>query len=308
VKNFYVIIDCDPGIDDAMAIMNAINSEKIEVKLLSTVSGNLTIEETMKNALKLTEIFKKDIPVAEGAREPIKRQAVYAGKAQGTKGMGGFTFKTPKTKPFILKSPDAIYFFLKENPAKNTTIMCLGPLTNIANLLKKFPDAKEMISRIVFMGGSKDETGVKDPYREFNVAFDPEAIQIVFDSRIPLVMVPMELGHIAYFTHDEQERIKRANSVGAIFYKMFSKYNDFHVGKLGAAVHDSCASLYLSYPEIFRLEPAFLEVKYHKKGEVEYGFVKCDFHFKNESNAEVCVDMDIEKFKKLIYGNLFNYN
>ena len=306
MKNFYVIIDCDPGIDDAMAIMNALNSSSIEVKLLSTVSGNLSIEETMKNALKLTEIFKKDIPVAEGAREPIKRQAVYAGKAQGSKGMGGFTFKTPKTKPFFLKSPDAIYYFLKENTAKNTTIMCLGPMTNIANLLSKYPDAKEMISRIVFMGGSKDEAGVEDPYREFNVAFDPEAMQIVFDSKIPLVMVPMELGHIAYFNKEEQLKIKRANSVGAIFYKMFSKYNDFHVGKLGAAVHDSCAALYLSYPEIFTLQPSFLEVKYHKKDEVEYGYVESDF--KGEPNAQVCVDMDIEKFKKLIYGNLFNYN
>ena len=306
MKNFYVIIDCDPGIDDAMAIMNALNSQNIEVKLLSTVSGNLTIEETMKNALKLTEIFKKDIPVAEGAREPLKRQAVYAGKAQGTKGMGGFKFKTPKTKPFILKSPDAIYYFLKGNPAKNTTIMCLGPMTNIANLLTKYPDAKELISRIVFMGGSKDEVGVEEPYREFNVAFDPEAMQVVFDSHIPLVMVPMELGHIAFFDKEEQIKIKKANAVGAIFYKMFSKYNDYHVGKLGAAVHDSCASLFLSNPEIFRLEKAFLQIKYHKKEEVSYGYIDCNFD--KEPNAEVCVDMDIEKFKKIIYGNLFNYN
>ncbi|NCB48176.1 MAG: ribonucleoside hydrolase RihC [Clostridia bacterium] len=308
MKNYYVIIDCDPGIDDAMAIMNALNSSSIEVKLLSTVSGNLSIEETMKNALKLTEIFKKDIPVAEGASEPIKRQAVYANKAQGSKGMGGFTFKTPKAKPFFLKSPEAIYYFLKGNPAKNTTIMCLGPMTNIANLLTKYPDAKNMISRIVFMGGSKDEQGVKEPYREFNVAFDPEAMQIVFDSKIPLVMVPMELGHIAYFDPNEQLKIKKANALGAIFYKMFKKYNDFHVGKLGAAVHDSCAALYLSYPEIFRLEPSFLKIKYHKKDDIEYGYVKCDFNSKSQRNAEVCVDMDIEKFKKIIFGNLSNYN
>ena len=307
MKDYYVIIDCDPGIDDAMAIMNAVNSENIEVKLISTVSGNLTIEETMKNALKLTEIFKVDIPVSEGAREPIKRQPVYAGLAQGTKGMGGYTFKTPKNKPFVLKSPDAIHFFLNENPAKNTTILCMGPMTNIANLLKKYPEAKDLISRIVFMGGSKDEDGSTVPYREFNVAYDPEAMQIVFDSHIPLVMVPMELGHIAYFTPEEQQKIKRANSVWEIFYKMFTKYNDYHVGKLGAAVHDSCSALFLSNPEIFRTEQAFLKIDYYKKDNTEYGYIKCDFGAK-EPNATVCVDVEIEKFKKIIYGNLFNYN
>lgn len=308
MKNYYTIIDCDPGIDDAMAIMNAINSEDIEVKLLSTVSGNLTIEETVKNALKLTEIFGKNIPVAQGASEPVKRQAVYAQKAQGTKGLGGFTFSAPKTKPFFLKSPEAIYYFLKENPARNTTLLCLGPLTNIANLLTFHPDAKDMISRIVFMGGSKDEKNAAEPYREFNIAFDPEAVQTVINSHIPLVMVPMELGHIAYFTPEEQLKIKRANAVGEIFFKMFQKYNDYHVGKLGAAVHDSCASLFLSNPEIFTTEPAHIKVKYHKTKTVEYGFIDCDFTSKNTHNATVCVDMDVEKFKKIIYGNLFNYN
>lgn len=307
MKDYYVIIDCDPGIDDAMAIMNAVNSENIEVKLISTVSGNLTIEETMKNALKLTEIFKVDIPVAEGAREPIKRQAVYAGAAQGTKGMGGYTFPKPKTKPFVLKSPDAIHYFLCQNPAHNTTLLCLGPMTNIANLLKKYPESKDMISRIVFMGGSKDENGMTEPYREFNVAYDPEATQIVFDSKIPLVMVPMELGHIAYFTPEEQGKIKRANAVGEIFYKMFTKYNDFHVGKLGAAVHDSCCALYLSNPEIFKTEEAYVKIEYHKQTGKEYGFINCDFTHK-EPNATVCVDIDVEKMKKIIYGNLFNYN
>ena len=308
MKDYYVIIDCDPGIDDAMAIMNAVNSENIEVKLISTVSGNLTIEETVKNALKIVEICKcENIPVAVGADKPYKRQSVYASMAQGSKGLGGFQFNTPKTKPFSIKSPDAIHYFLKENPAKNTTLLCTGPMTNIANLLLKYPDAKDMISRIVFMGGSKDENGSTEPYREFNVAYDPEATQIVFNSHIPLVMVPMELGHIAYFTPEEQEKIKRANSLGETFYKMFTKYNDFHVGKLGAAVHDSCCALYLSNPEIFKTEDAFIKIDYHKKENNEYGFINCDFTSKTP-NATVCVDIDVEKMKKIIYGNLFNYN
>ena len=155
MKDYYVIMDCDPGIDDAMAIMNAVNSENIEVKLISTVSGNLTIEETVKNALKIVEICKcENIPVAVGADKPYKRQSVYASMAQGSTGLGGFQFKTPKTKPFNIKSPDAIHYFLKEKPARNTTLLCTGPMTNIANLLLKYPDAKDMISRIVLLSSS----------------------------------------------------------------------------------------------------------------------------------------------------------
>ena len=88
---------------------------------------------------------------------------------------------------------------------------------------------------------------------------------------------------------------------------MFTKYNDFHVGKLGAAVHDSCCALYLSNPEIFRTEEAFIKVEYHTQKDKEYGFINCDFSNKNP-NATVCVDIDVEKMKKIIYGNLFNYN
>ena len=308
MKNYYVIIDADPGIDDSLAIMNALNSDKIEVKLISTVAGNMPIEETMNNTLKLVELFKKDVPVAQGASEPLKRQPCYATSAQGSSGLGGYKVKNVRRKPFVLKSPDAIHYFLCENMARNTTILCMGPMTNIANLLIKYPEARDMISRIVFMGGSKDENGSTEPYREFNVAFDPEAMKVVLDSKIPLVMVPMELGHFAYLPPEEQQKMRRANSLGEVFYKMFTKYNDYHVGKLGAAVHDSCSAIYLTNPEIFHTEPAEISVQYHTgKDGNQYGYIKCDTS-SNNPNASVCVDMDVETFKKIIFGSLFNYN
>lgn len=308
MKDYYVIVDCDPGVDDAMALMNLLNSKNIEVKLISVVSGNLSIDTTLKNALHLMELFKRPgIPVSKGASKPLKRQSTYSGLTHGVQGLGGYTFSKVSLRPFVLGSPDSIYYFLQQNQAKNTTLLCLGPMTNIATLLKKYPESKNMISRIVFVGGSKDENGTTIPYKEFNVSFDPEATEIVLNSHIPLVMIPCELGHIAYFDHEEQEKIRRANFLGKIFYKMFTKYYDFHVGKLGAAVHDSCAALYLSNPELFTLELAKVEVKYQKDKDGNYGYLKCDFSSK-EPNAKVCVDVDIEKFKKIIYGNLFNYN
>ena len=307
MRDYYVIIDCDPGIDDAMAIMNAFATESIKVKLLSTVSGNLSIENTLKNTLKLTELFGCDVPVSKGASSPIKRQAIYASMAQGDKGFGGYQFDEVKGKPISLEREDALHYYLHDNAARRSVIVCLGPMTNVAKLLKTYPEDKEYISKIVFMGGSKDEDGSTMPYREFNIAYDPEATKQVIESGIPLVMVPMELGHIAYFDKQEQRQINKINKLGHVFYQMFKGYKDFHVGKLGAAVHDSCAVLYLTYPEIFKTLPAKLSLKYHSSGESEYGYIDCSFQ-KKDKNALVCVDMDIEKFKTIVYGNLSKFS
>ncbi len=307
-----VIVDCDPGIDDAVAILNLLNTSFINLNLISTVSGNLTIEETVKNALQLVEIFGKPIgkepPVSVGADGPLVRQAVYASMAQGSTGLGGYQFSTPKRKPIELKGEDAIYYYLKQNELQGTTLVCIGSMTNVARLLTEYGDAAKMIKKIVFMGGSKDEDGSTVPYREFNVAFDPEALKIVIKSGVPLVMVPMELGHFAFFDKEEIEKIRKANSVGKIIGKMFDKYHDFHMGKYGAAVHDSCAALYVITPEIFKTEDAKIDIKYYKKDDgTEYGYIKCVVGA-DKPNAQVCVDVDIETFKKIIYGNIFSYN
>ena len=306
MKNYYVIIDCDPGVDDAMAIMNALNSPDIEVKLISTVSGNLNIDNTLKNTLKLMEILDGDVPVCRGADKPLKRQSVYASMAQGEAGFCGYQYDTVSKDAITLDSVEALHYYLHDNMARNTTILCLGPMTNIAKLLLKYEEDKKYISRIVFMGGSKDEDGSRVPYREFNIAYDPEATKIVIDSHIPLVMIPMELGHIAYFDKNEQRKINKINKVGHVFYQMFKGYNDYHIGKLGAAVHDSCATLYLTYPEIFRSHGARIEVKYYPSKDGDYGYISCDFN-SADKNAVVCVDMDVNKFKTIIYGNLVNY-
>lgn len=305
-RHYYTIIDCDPGIDDAMAIMNAVSSDHVCIKLISTVSGNLSIDNTLKNTLKICELLGVDIPVSRGASSPLKRQAVYATMAQGTAGFGGYQYDKVAGREISLQGEDAIHYYLHDTLSKNTTIVCLGPMTNIAKLLKKYPEDKDRIARIVFMGGSKDEEGDVAPYREFNIAYDPEATRQVIASGVPLVMIPMELGHIAYFDKAEQKLIRRMNALGKTFYKMFQNYNDYHVGRLGAAVHDSCAVLYLSFPEIFKTAPARLELKYYKAGDTEYGYVDCSLTKENK-NALVCVDMDIDKFKTIVYGNLAKF-
>lgn len=301
-KKQNLIIDCDVGVDDAIAIMYALQSEDLNIQLLSTEAGNNPIESITQNTLHLTELLNKKVPVVEGVKEPIKRQPSYALNAQGKGGLGGYKYnrKKIKTSPLNESSSDAIYKVLKSNKEK-TTIVAIGPMTNIAVLLKEHPDAKDYIKEIVFESGTKEKIYGK-PYKSFNVGFDPEAAEIVFKSGIPLVMIPMELGHIAYLNKDDIKQFKKTNKIGKIFAKMFKKYHDYHVGHLGAAVHDACTIFYLLHPEFVKNEQAHIEIKYYKTETDDFGYV--DIDFKKKPNATVCIDLVIDMFKYEIFDCL----
>ena len=242
-----IIIDCDPGVDDAMAIMNALYSTKVRTLLISCVAGNNPIERISNNALHIVELCHRKTPVAKGATVPLYKKANYATHAHGKQGLGAYTYKGPYTKVIKDDSVEAMYKTLLENKDQHITILAIGPMTNIAMLIRKYPEVKDYIRKIVFMGGSKETE--QEPYAEFNINFDPDAARIIFDSGIPLVMIPMELGHFAYLDHDDISVIKRTNATGKKLAKMFEGYKDRHVGEYGAAVHDSAALYYLTHPQ-----------------------------------------------------------
>lgn len=286
-----IIIDCDPGVDDAMAIMNALYSSKVRTLLISCVAGNNPIDRITNNALHIVELCHRKTPVSKGATVPLYKKANYATHAHGKQGLGAYTYKGPYTKAIKDDSVEAMYKTLLENKDKHTTILALGPMTNIAMLIRKYPDAVEYIRKIVFMGGSKEtET---EPYPEFNINFDPDAARIIFDSGIPLVMVPMELGHFAYLDHDDINLIRRTNASGKKLAKMFEEYKDKHVGEHGAAVHDSAALYYLTHPNHFKTEKAYIEIRPY--GDIHHIYV--DYN-SDHPNALVAVDMDIDEFKQ----------
>lgn len=299
-----VIIDTDPGVDDAIAIMYALNCDKLNVQLITSAGGNGPLEQITSNALFLTELFKKDIPVAQGALTPLVRPAKYATGAQGKSGFGKFNYnkKKLKHKPIKLEACDAMYQLLKSNKEK-TSIISIGPMTNIAKLLMKYSDAKDMIKEIIFESGTKEKIyGI--PYKSFNVGYDPEAAEVVFKSGVKLVMVPMELGHFSYLDHDDIKRFKKANKVGKIFGKMFKGYRDFHVGDAGAAVHDVCAVYYLTHPEYLKTEQVYIEIKYYKDETHDFGYIDTDYNKK--PNTTICVDFNVEMFKYDIFDILEN--
>ncbi len=297
-----LIIDTDPGVDDAIALMYALKSEAFNIQLLSSAGGNGPIENITSNAIFLTELFGEEIPVVTGADRPLKREPQYAVGAQGKSGLGDFSYNKKKLKhsPVPGEACDVIYRFLKKNRSK-TSIISIGPMTNLAKLLLKYPDSKNMIKQIIFESGTKEKIYGK-PYKSFNAGYDPEAVDVVFKSGVPLVMIPMELGHIAYLDHADIKRFKKTNKTGKIYAKMFKGYNDYHVGKLGAAVHDVCTVYYLTHPEDFKTEQAFIEMKYYTENGENFGYIDTDFQ--KPANATICVDVNIDNFKSALFAAL----
>ena len=301
-----VIIVTDPGVDDAMAIMYAIFCEQLNIKLLAIAGGNGPISNAVNNALYLMELFKKDIPVAVGLDHPLNRPPVYATKAQGKGGLGGVKVnpKRLSKKPIEKSACDAMYEILK-NSKKKMPIISIAPMTPIAEMLMKYPDSKNYISEIDFMGGTKEKI-VGKPYREFNISFDPESVEIVLKSGIPMVMIPMELGHFAYLDKNDIKRFKKTNKIGRIYAKMFKKYKDFHVGHLGAAVHDVCTIYFLTNPHCIKTENGFIELKYYQEENENYGYI--DTSYDKKPNCSVAVDMDISDFKYDLFLTLEKTN
>lgn len=294
-KKTNLIIDTDPGVDDAIALMYAIKCGELNIQLLASEAGNSPVENITQNTLHLVDLFKENIPVVQGSQQPLKRQAIYPVKAQGKGGLGGYTYNRKKIKSQTLpgEACDVIYETLKKNKTK-TAIISIGPMTNLAKMILKYPDCKKYIKEIIFESGTKEKIYGK-PYKSFNVGFDPEAAEVVFNSGIKLVMIPMELGHFAYLDQNDIKRFKETNRIGKIYAKMFKKYRDHHVGNLGAAVHDVCAVYYLTHPEYIKTEKAFIDVKYYTENGENFGYV--DIDFKQKPNATVCVDLDINMFK-----------
>ncbi len=187
-----IIIDTDPGIDDAMAILLALRSPELKVEAITPVSGNVPLELTLPNALRLVEIAgRTDIPVAAGASEPLVRRLVTATHAHGENGLGGVEFPPPSIKPVKETATEIIRRIVRGSPGE-ISIVAIGPLTNIATVLRADPELAALIPAIVLMGGSLSGGNVT-PAAEFNFYVDPEAALIVFHSGIPITMVGLDV-------------------------------------------------------------------------------------------------------------------
>ena len=283
MKRRPIIIDCDPGHDDAMAILWALASEELEIKAITTVAGNQTIEKVTNNAIRvLTKAKEYDIPVAKGAEKPLSRPLQDAGYIHGETGLGTYQFAEKTVKQPETEDAVELMRRLLAASEEKVVILAIAPLTNVARLLMDHPEAGEKIDKIVFMGGSL-RTGNPTPVSTFNVLADPEAARYVMKSGVPFHMCPLDTTREVYLTADDIEAIGAiGNPVARMNYEMCRFYNDA-VNKnnnadkrfKGLCIHDLCAAVYVTDPQLFTT------VKYQgdveTEGELTLGFTVLDY-------------------------------
>ncbi len=298
-KKINLIIDTDPGVDDTIALTVALNSEKVDVKLITTTSGNVGIDKTTRNALYVVEKFGKNVPVCSGAAMPLKRKSEFASFVHGSEGLGGFIPENPKTKALECDHIEKMYEIIKQN-AGDITILELAPQTNLGQLFEKHPDCEKMISRIIFEGGSPyGKQGVK-PHISFNISFDPEAADIVMKTSTPKALVPSEMGrYIACFSPEQKEIIKNTNKTGAFLFELFDGYGK-SFSDTYTQTNDPCAVMYLLYPEIFSSYPCFVNI------DTEILPGKTTIIESKDGNVTFVENVDREKFFELFIENLKN--
>lgn len=279
-----VIIDTDPGIDDAVALAIALYSDELDIKLITTVAGNVGLEYVTQNALKLLSFFDKDIPVAKGLDAPLIRKIMDASDIHEETGMEGYDFEKPSER--LLLKEHAVNA-MREAILKNEgpiSIVEIGPLTNIAMLLKMYPETKKNIKEIIFMGGSltRGNSGIMS---EHNIEFDPEAAKIVFDSGVPVVMVGLDLGLKVLILPEDSKTIKEMNKVGEMFYQLFNRYRGGSM-QTGLTMYDSTTIAYLLRPDLFEVVDTLLDVELTGKYTTDVTIVDLQGILKKERNAK----------------------
>ena len=251
-----IIIDTDPGQDDAVAILLALASPEIEVLGITAVAGNVPLALTAKNARIVCELAgRPDIEVFAGCDRPLLRPLVTAEHVHGKTGLDGPDLPAPRMPLQARHAVDFIIDTLRARPAGSVTLCPLGPLTNIAMALRKAPDIAARIGRIVLMGGAYFEVGNITPAAEFNIYVDPEAAEIVFKSGVPLVVMPLDVTHKVLVTRARNDAFRALGSpVGAAVAAMtdfFERFDKAKYGSDGAPLHDPCVTAFLLAPDLF---------------------------------------------------------
>jgi len=291
-----LILDCDPGHDDAVALLIALASPEATLVGVTTVAGNQTLDKTTANALRLLEFAgREEIPVAPGADRPLVREQHVAANVHGETGLDGPSLPPPAGAPL---EEHAVAYLAATVAGK--TLVPTGPLTNVALLLALHPDARP--GRIVLMGGAIGE-GNTTPAAEFNIWADPEAARRVFESGIPLTMVGLDVTHQAIVTSDVQEELRGAGRAGKLVAELVDFYSRFHAGRYpefgGSPMHDPVALSYALRPELLEVRPAHVEVDC--SWGLGRGRTNVDFRGRGgEPNADVAVGIDSPAFIRFL--------
>ena len=308
-----IIIDTDPGQDDAVAILLALASpEDFDILGIVAVAGNVSLAQNARNALKVIELAgRTEVPVYAGCERPMRRRLVTAEHVHGETGLDGPELPMPKTPLQSQHGVDFIIDTLRREPAKTITLCTLGPLTNIAMALIKAPDIADRVDQIVMMGGAYFEVGNITPAAEFNIYVDPEAADVVMRSGIDIVMMPLDVTHMISSTPARLDRIRaNGNRCSQAVYEMLSFSERFDLAKYGsegAPLHDPTVIAYLLKPELF--DGRFINVTIETASELTLGMTVADYwrvtgrahnvHYMRTGDAEGFYDLLTERLKRL---------
>jgi inosine-uridine nucleoside N-ribohydrolase len=295
-----IIVDCDPGHDDAIALLLALASPEIDLLGVTTTYGNQTLEKTTANALRVLELAgRSEVPVASGANQPLERELVVAAHVHGESGLDGPTLPPPSVEPV---STDAVGWVADavRSAAAPVTLVPTGPLTNIAQYLVRH--GTDGVERIVLMGGAIAE-GNMTPAAEFNIWADPEAAQIVFDAELDVTMLGLDVTHKAVTGADVQRRLRETGSVGVFVAELVDFFTVYHrqtYGWDGAPIHDAVAVAHVLAPDL--VATRFRNVEIERVSELCRGRTVVDLWLRTErpANAHVGVDLDTAAFFDLL--------
>ncbi|MFQ5794756.1 MAG: nucleoside hydrolase [Candidatus Bipolaricaulia bacterium] len=304
-----IILDCDPGHDDAVAILLAAAAQELDLLGITTVAGNSYLENTTRNALSLCTLAGIDVPVCPGIGRPLVREQITAHEVHGPSGLDGAELPEPKRK----SGENAVDFIADQvsaHPGK-ITLVAVGPLTNIATFLIRYPELTEAVGSLVFMGGGIGFGNVT-PAAEFNIYADPEAAAVVFKSSIETTMFPLDLTHQVMIADAEIATIRSAGSPVAnaladlLTYTLRTCQTLFGL-KAAPLLHDPCTIIYLTHPGLFEVNRYWGGVEL--KGEYTYGQTVVDRWgvTGRPPNIQVAERVDREAFLEVLYELLGRY-
>ena len=304
-------MDCDPGIDDGIALAYAAaHQDEIELLAVTTFAGNQTIDKVTKNALELVDFYGLKVPVARGQERPLVKEVIHAEEFHGETGLGHCVLPETGTKA----ASDNAVFFIREilddlPEGQQVTFIETAPMTNLALLLRVFPEVKDKIRRIVFMGGAV-KGGNVTPAAEFNIYADPEAAKIVFEAGIPLVMCGLDATMKCNLTRNQIMKLcqsgnpvaRACGDMAGYVLENSSKY------RCVASIHDAVPFTYLLHPEFFKMEKAILDVDCSDGA--GRGAMLCDFrwwlHDEEKIKDMILTDADTESFQQELFEAIYS--
>jgi inosine-uridine nucleoside N-ribohydrolase len=295
-----IILDCDPGHDDAIALLLALASPELELLGVTTTYGNQTLAKTTANALRVLELVgRTDVAVAAGAERPLQRELVVAAHVHGESGLDGPALPPPSTDPIDVDAVDFIAREVARSP-QPVTLVATGPLTNVGRFLDAH--AGENVERIVLMGGSIAE-GNMTPAAEFNIWCDPEAAQTVFSSGLDVTMIGLDVTHEAVAGRAVTERLRSAGRIGPFVAELLDFFGRFHretYGWDGAPIHDAVALASVAKADL--VETRHVNVEVELESDLCRGRTVVDLWRRTERppNAHVGVELDAAAFFDLL--------